>query len=56
MVSAVLNTRIKFFEVNTHGRILNRFTKDIATIDRIVFTYLDMIDVNYFESLCFSTT
>jgi ABC-type multidrug transport system fused ATPase/permease subunit len=45
MVDSVLNTKIKFFEENTHGRILNRFSKDIETLDRILFTFLDMIDV-----------
>jgi len=46
MTSAVLHTRVKFFEENTHGRILNRFTKDIAAIDNMVFIFLEMIDYN----------
>lgn len=29
MVEAVLNANIKFFDQNTHGRILNKFSKDV---------------------------
>jgi len=45
MVDRALNTKIKFFEENTQGRILNRFSKDISSLDYIVFTFLDMTDV-----------
>lgn len=45
MVDSVLHTKIKFFEQNTHGRIVNRFNKDIASVDNIIFTFLDMSDV-----------
>jgi hypothetical protein len=48
MVNSVLNTRIKFFEVNTNGRILNRFSKDMNMIDNFVLFYLEMIDVILF--------
>ncbi len=52
-----MNTRIKFFEVNTHGRILNRFTKDVSESDHMVFTYLEMIDVsNHYDLIKYSTT
>jgi len=44
VVSRVLATPINFFEENTHGRILNRFSKDVATLDQIVFTFLEMTD------------
>ncbi|CDW76184.1 multidrug resistance-associated protein 4 isoform x3 [Stylonychia lemnae] len=36
MVEGALNTKIKFFEVNTNGRILNRFSKDVKVLDIIV--------------------
>jgi ABC-type multidrug transport system fused ATPase/permease subunit len=45
MVKGVLNTRMKFFEVNTVGRIINRFTGDVSVSDSMVFTFLEMIDV-----------
>ena len=40
----VLNAHISFFEENTQGRILNRFSKDVATLDLLVFFILDMTD------------
>ena len=40
----VLNAHISFFEENTQGRILNRFSKDVATLDSLVFYVLDMTD------------
>ena len=48
MVSTILQTKLKFFEENTHGRILNRFSKDIQVLDSIIYTYLDMTDVQIF--------
>ena len=45
MVEGVINTKIKFFEVNTNGRILNRFSKDVKVLDSIVNTYLELTDV-----------
>lgn len=45
MVNNVLRTKIKFFEENTNGRILNRFSKDVGVLDSIVYTYLDFTDV-----------
>ena len=44
IVKKVLATKIVFFEENTQGRIINRFSKDIQTLDRLVFTFLEMID------------
>lgn len=43
---SLLNTGIVFFEENTQGRILNRFSKDVATMDNLVFTVLEMADVS----------
>ena len=44
MVKSVLGTNIRFFEENTQGRIINRFSKDISTLDNLVFCFLEMID------------
>jgi|LauGreDrversion4_2_1035121.scaffolds.fasta_scaffold1536478_1 ABC-type multidrug transport system fused ATPase/permease subunit len=53
MVTNVLNTKLKFFEENTQGMILNRFSKDVQTLDKIVYTFLDVTDVrlecNYYH-------
>ena len=43
-VRRVLGTSIDFFEKNTQGRILNRFSKDVETMDNLVFLFLEMID------------
>ena len=40
----VLQTSIVFYEENTQGRILNRFSKDVATMDNLVFTVLEIAD------------
>ena len=45
MVESVLNTKLKIFEENTRGRILNRFSEDVTVLDNIVYTYLDLTDV-----------
>lgn len=44
MVKSVLHANIRFFEENTQGRIINRFSKDIATLDQMVFQVLEVID------------
>ena len=44
MIKSVIETHIRFFEENTQGRILNRFSKDIQTLDNLVFTFLEMVD------------
>ena len=44
LVRRVLNTGIVFFEENTQGRILNRFSKDTATMDNMLFGFLEMTD------------
>ena len=48
MVKSIIHTKVKFFEENTKGRILNRFSNDVAELDIIVFTYLDLCDVPNF--------
>ena len=47
MVANVLHTKLKFFEQNTQGMILNRFSKDVQTLDKIVFTFLEVTDVSF---------
>ena len=44
IVESVLATNLVFFEQNTQGMILNRFSKDIQTMDYLVFDFLEMID------------
>nr|CAD7574939.1 unnamed protein product [Timema californicum] len=36
MVSSILRTEVRFFDVNPSGRILNRFSKDTSTTDEIL--------------------
>ena len=51
MVANVLYTKLKFFEQNTQGMILNRFSKDVQTLDKIVFTFLEVTDVSFCSRL-----
>ncbi|EPB77372.1 hypothetical protein ANCCEY_03525 [Ancylostoma ceylanicum] len=44
MFSAVVNTKISFFDKNPIGRILNRFSKDVGTMD-------DQLSFVFFEFL-----
>ncbi|VDK18713.1 unnamed protein product, partial [Anisakis simplex] len=42
MFSAVVRTKILFFDKNPIGRILNRFSKDVGTMDdQVAFTFFD---------------
>ena len=47
VTKSVLSANISFFEENTQGRILNRFSKDVSTLDNLVFTVLEMADVSF---------
>ena len=44
LVNSVLNTDLNFFEENTSGRIVNRFSKDVKTLDQFLFVFLEMTD------------
>lgn len=44
VANRVLTAKIVFFEENTQGRIINRFSKDVGTLDNFVFTFLEMTD------------
>ena len=47
MFGSVLGTRIRFFDLNPLGRVINRFSKDIGLIDdTIPMTCLDFGHVN----------
>ena len=43
-INGLVKTGISFFDENTSGRIINRFSKDITVTDKIVFHFLEMID------------
>lgn len=36
MFSALIRTRMRFFDINPSGRILNRFSKDMSAIDELL--------------------
>ena len=44
VVEALINTKMSFYDENTSGRILNRLSKDVEVIDRMVFNFLEMVD------------
>lgn len=44
VVQSLVNTRMQFYDENTSGRIINRLSRDISTVDQMVFTFLEMID------------
>jgi ABC-type bacteriocin/lantibiotic exporter with double-glycine peptidase domain len=48
-----LQTDLSFFEENTCGRIVNRFSKDVKTLDQFLFVFLEMTD--YTVKCAFST-
>ncbi|KAM7407376.1 hypothetical protein PAMA_003212 [Pampus argenteus] len=46
MFNAILRTPVRFFDVNSIGRILNRFSKDIGYLDSLLpWTFVDFIQV-----------
>ncbi|XP_042282221.1 ATP-binding cassette sub-family C member 4-like isoform X2 [Thunnus maccoyii] len=46
MFNAILRTPVHFFDVNSIGRILNRFSKDIGYLDSVLpWTFVDFIQV-----------
>lgn len=53
LVESLLNAEITFFEENTTGRIVNRFSKDVKTLDYFLFVFLEMTD--YVVKCSFST-
>lgn len=52
MFYKIVYATMRFFNFNTSGRILNRFSKDMNQVDEVLpLTLLDTIQVN---SICFS--
>ncbi|KAF9197444.1 hypothetical protein BGZ49_002103 [Haplosporangium sp. Z 27] len=46
MLNALLKTGIDFFHANPHGRVLNRFSKDMANCDELLpYTFYDTIQI-----------
>ena len=45
MIHSLSRTPVSFFDANPQGRILNRFSKDIAVLD-VQFTYQFMVFLN----------
>ena len=44
VIESLIHTKMSFYDENTTGRILNRLSTDIATVEMIVFNFLEMID------------
>lgn len=44
VIKSLINTNMQFFDENTSGRIINRLSRDMKTVDNIVFNFLEMID------------
>ena len=53
MVDKCVNTNITFFEENTCGTIINRFSKDVKELDGFLFLFLECTD--YIVKCFFST-
>ncbi|GJJ70301.1 ATP-binding cassette, subfamily C (CFTR/MRP), member 4 [Entomortierella parvispora] len=46
MLNALLKTGIDFFHANPHGRVLNRFSKDMANCDELLpYTFFDTTQI-----------
>ena len=41
MVTSILKTNISFFEENTLGTIMNRFSKDVSNLDQYLFIFIE---------------
>ncbi|KAG0357497.1 hypothetical protein BGZ54_000320, partial [Gamsiella multidivaricata] len=48
MLDALMHTSITFFHANPHGRILNRFSKDMANCDELLpYVFFDTIQIGF---------
>lgn len=46
MLDALLKTGLDFFHANPHGRVLNRFSKDMANCDELLpYTFFDTVQI-----------
>ena len=43
MVNSLLRAPMSFFHANPHGRIINRFTKDVTDIDKLMIMFTSMV-------------
>ncbi|KAJ3325430.1 hypothetical protein HDV06_004289 [Boothiomyces sp. JEL0866] len=49
MLESIFRSPMFFFQSNPHGRIMNRFTKDLSTMDEMLpQTFLDFISCGFF--------
>ena len=51
MFESILDSKMQFFEENTAGGILNRFSKDVNGVDQLTFWLLMFFDY-LMKSLC----
>ena len=50
MLSSIVKAKIRFFDLNPIGRIMNRFSKDIGNIDdTLPVTLFDFLSVLIFK-------
>ncbi|KAG9073180.1 hypothetical protein KI688_000967 [Linnemannia hyalina] len=48
MLDALMHTSIDFFHANPHGRVLNRFSKDMALIDELLpYVFFDATQIGF---------
>jgi ATP-binding cassette subfamily C (CFTR/MRP) protein 4 len=48
MLDAIMRTNIDFFHANPHGRILNRFSKDMANCDELLpYVFFDTVQTGF---------
>ncbi|KAF8937561.1 hypothetical protein BGZ47_008970 [Haplosporangium gracile] len=48
MLDALMRTSIDFFHANPHGRVLNRFSKDMALIDELLpYVFFDATQIGF---------
>ncbi|KAK3817781.1 MAG: P-loop containing nucleoside triphosphate hydrolase protein [Benniella sp.] len=48
MLDAIMRTNIDFFHANPHGRVLNRFSKDMANCDELLpYVFFDTVQTGF---------
>ena len=52
MLDSVIKSKMRFFDLNPIGRIMNRFTKDMSSIDEVLPNKIfDFFQVTLFDSI-----
>lgn len=52
MFASVIHATMRFFNVNTSGRILNRFSKDLGAVDELLPNcFVDTVQVTKYQAL-----